>query len=61
MCLNDILQDEQLALMCYARASSPPVRASWTRRLSLITCALQSFHYPHRPFVWRPGHEQDTH
>lgn len=61
MCLNQILQDEQLALMRYAQATSAPDRADWQRRLRTIKAAFQSFPYPHRPFVWRSGKEQDTH
>ena len=61
MCLNQILQDEQLALMRYSRATSAPDLAAWRRHLGVITAAFQSYHYPHHPFVWRAGQEQDTH
>jgi hypothetical protein len=60
MCLNQILQDEQRALFRHAQATSAPDRANWQQRLSGFASALQSFPYPHRPFVWRAGKEQDT-
>jgi hypothetical protein len=61
MCLNQIFQDEQLALMGYSRATGAIDLARWQRHLCVITAAFQSFPYPHRPFVWRAGTEQDTH
>jgi hypothetical protein len=57
MCLNQIFQDEQLALMRYSQAISAPDQANWQRHLRAITAAFRYFPYPHRPFIWRAGQE----
>jgi len=53
MCLNQLLQDEQIALMRYSAATDPSEIDRYGRRIEIIGQCLRSFAYRHRPYFPR--------
>lgn len=53
MCLNQLLQDEQIALMRYSAAIDPVEMDKYGRKIAIIARCLGSFAYHHRPYVSR--------
>lgn len=50
MCLNELLRDEQIALMRHAATTNPAEISVHRRTLSLFSKALTAYPYPHRPY-----------
>ncbi len=50
MCLNQILKNEQLALMQHPAADNPDDMLKHRRKLSLFAQILDDYPYPHRPY-----------
>ncbi|AIT82076.1 MULTISPECIES: hypothetical protein [Novosphingobium] len=53
MCLNQLLQDEQIALMRYSAATDPTEIDRYGRTIETIGLCLGSFPYRHRPYFPR--------
>jgi len=53
MDLNQILKNEQIALMQHSTASDPAQTGTYRRKLSLFSRQLESHPYPHRPYPQR--------
>lgn len=52
-CLNQLLKDEQIVMMRYARAADGREIAACQRLLLRLKASLRPHPYPHRPFAWR--------
>ena len=50
MCLNQLLEDEQLALMHYSAATDPTEIDRYGRKIESLGRRLKSFPYRHRPY-----------
>lgn len=53
MCLNQLLHDEQIALMRYSAATDPLEIDRCGRKVAVIGLRLGSFPYRHRPYFPR--------
>jgi hypothetical protein len=50
MCLNQLLEDEQIALMRYSAATDPTEIDRYGRKVESLGRSLKSFPYRHRPY-----------
>lgn len=50
MCLNQLLEDEQIALMRYAAAISPAAIDRYTSEVETVARRLKAHPYHHRPY-----------
>lgn len=53
MCFNQLLHDEQIALMRYSSATDPVEIDRYGRRIEIIGRCLRYFPYRHRPYFPR--------
>jgi len=53
MCLNEILKDEQLALIRYSQSTEPSEKKSLRKKLTSIRHLLKAHPYPHHPYAQR--------
>src|SRR3546814_11117246 len=51
MCLNQLLEDEQIALMRYSAATKPSEVMGYRRKIESIGQCFKSFPYRHRPYL----------
>ncbi len=51
MCLNQLLEDEQIALMRYSAATKPSEVMRYRRRIESLGQRFKSFPYRHRPYL----------
>lgn len=51
MCLNQLLEDEQIALMRYSAATKPSEVMRYRRKIASLGQRLKSFPYRHRPYL----------
>ncbi|QCB54547.1 hypothetical protein E5675_08930 [Sphingopyxis sp. PAMC25046] len=50
MCLNQLLEDEQLALMRYSAVTKPSEIMRYRRKIESLGQRFKSFPYHHRPY-----------
>lgn len=51
MCLNQLLEDEQIALMRYSAATKPSEVMRYRRKIESLGQRFKSFPYRHRPYL----------